>query len=97
LLVVDRGGDRIPPRERRGGSVRIASLTAREREVLALLASGLRDRQIANQLGVSENTVKTHARHLLAKLGASSRAHAVAIGFTLKLLQPIEIVHPEPR
>ena len=71
-------------------------LTGREREVLALLANGLRDRQIATRLGVSENTVRTHARHLLVKLGASSRAHAVAIGFSLKLLRPIEIVRPPP-
>ena len=62
--------------------------------MLALLASGLRDKQIAAQLGVSEHTVKTHARHLLTKLGASSRAHAVAIGFSLELLRPIEIGQP---
>jgi DNA-binding CsgD family transcriptional regulator len=97
LLAVERGGGRIPPRGQRGASVRVASLTAREREVLALVASGLRDWQIAMQLGVSENTVKTHARHLLAKLGASSRAHAVAIGFSLKLLRPIENLQPGPR
>ena len=71
-------------------------LTAREREVLDLLANGLRNSDIGAQLGVSENTVKTHTRHLLAKLGASSRAHAVAIGFSLKLLRPIEIVRPPP-
>ena len=72
-------------------------LTGREREVLALLANGLRDRQIATRLGVSENTVRTHARHLLVKLGASSRAHAVAIGFSLELLQPTEIEQRPPR
>ena len=72
-------------------------MTGREREVLALLANGLRDRQIATRLGVSENTVRTHARHLLVKLGASSRAHAVAIGFSLELLQPTEIEQRPPR
>jgi DNA-binding NarL/FixJ family response regulator len=64
------------------------TLTTRERQVLALLASGLRDRQIATQLGLSENTIKTHTRNLLAKLGAHSRAHAIAISFCLDLLQP---------
>ena len=72
-------------------------MTGREREVLALLANGLRDRQIATRLGVSENTVRTHAWHLLVKLGASSRAHAVAIGFSLELLQPTEIEQRPPR
>jgi DNA-binding NarL/FixJ family response regulator len=56
-------------------------LSLREIEVLQLLADGLVNREIARQLFVSEETVKSHVRHVLAKLEARSRAHAVAVGF----------------
>ena len=55
-------------------------LSHREREVLALLADGLGNKQIAARLDISVNTVKTHLEMLFDKLGASSRAEAVAIG-----------------
>lgn len=54
------------------------SLTPRERRVLDLVASGLSNRAIADELGVSEHTVKFHVRSLLDKLGAETRADAVA-------------------
>ncbi len=54
-------------------------LTAREIEVLALMADGLPNKAIAARLGISEHTVKFHVGSILAKLGASSRAEAVAI------------------
>ena len=55
--------------------------TARELEVLQLVADGLVNREIGQRLFLSEETVKSHVRHLLAKLQARSRAHAVAVGF----------------
>lgn len=61
-------------------------LTAREVEILRLIADGLQNRQIAEYLGLSEETVKTHIRHCLSKLPAHSRAHAVAIAFRQGLL-----------
>ncbi|MEV0075313.1 helix-turn-helix transcriptional regulator [Nocardia neocaledoniensis] len=53
-------------------------LSARERDVVELLAAGRANRQIARELGVSEATVKTHITHILRKLGAANRAEAVA-------------------
>jgi DNA-binding NarL/FixJ family response regulator len=55
--------------------------TAREVEVLQLVADGLVNREIGQRLFLSEETVKSHVRHLLSKLQARSRAHAVSVGF----------------
>ena len=60
--------------------------TAREIEVLQLVADGLVNREIGERLYLSEETVKSHVRHLLAKLQARSRAHAVAVGFRRGLI-----------
>jgi len=60
--------------------------TAREIEVLQLVSEGLVNREIGDRLFLSEETVKSHVRHLLAKLQARSRAHAVAVGFRRGLL-----------
>lgn len=61
-------------------------LTNRERQILALLADGLGNKQIATRLGISPNTVKTHLELLFEKLGVSSRAEAVATGVKRGLL-----------
>lgn len=57
------------------------SLSAREREVLALVAKGTSNREIAAELFISEATVKTHLTHVFGKLGAKDRAAAVAVAF----------------
>jgi len=63
-----------------------STLTARELEVLRMLADGGANKMIAWKLGVSEHTVKFHVASILAKLGASSRTEAVTIGIRKGLL-----------
>jgi DNA-binding NarL/FixJ family response regulator len=60
--------------------------SGRELEVLQLIADGLVNREIGGKLYLSEETVKSHVRHLLAKLQARSRAHAVAVGLRRGLI-----------
>ena len=64
----------------------IDPLTAREKEVLQLMAQGLANKQIALSLGISEHTVKFHLSSLYAKLGISSRTEAVKRGIELGLI-----------
>jgi NarL family two-component system response regulator LiaR len=61
-------------------------ITARELEILTLVACGLSNREIATQLFVSENTVKTHCARAFDKLGAARRTQAVQRGKELGLL-----------
>ncbi len=61
-------------------------ITARELEILSLVARGLSNREIATQLFVSENTVKTHCARAFDKLGAARRTQAVQRGKELGLL-----------
>lgn len=63
----------------RGGAE--AALTSRELEVLRLLAEGMPPKEIARELVISPKTVASHAQHVLAKLGAHSRAEAVALAY----------------
>ena len=62
------------------------ALTAREVDVLRLVARGLTNRDVAAELGIAEATVKTHLTRVLGKLGATSRTHAVARARELRLL-----------
>ncbi|WP_030216457.1 response regulator [Streptomyces sp. NRRL WC-3626] len=61
-------------------------LSAREREVLALVARGTSNKEIARELFISEATVKTHLTHVYAKLGVNDRAAAVAVGYDRGIL-----------
>ncbi len=64
----------------------IEALTAREQEVLQLMAQGLANKQIALSLGISDHTVKFHLSSLYSKLGSSSRTEAVKRGIELGLI-----------
>jgi DNA-binding NarL/FixJ family response regulator len=61
------------------GKDREEMLTAREREILQLLADGMSNNDVAQKLFISQETVKSHVRHILTKLEADTRTHAVAI------------------
>jgi DNA-binding NarL/FixJ family response regulator len=61
-------------------------LTPRELEILAMLADGLANREIASRLGVSDHTVKYHISSILDKLGAATRTEAVTLGLRLGLI-----------
>ena len=63
------------------------TLTAREVEVLRAVAGGNKNRDIANKLFISEETVKVHIKHIMEKLGASDRTQAVTIGVRRGIIQ----------
>jgi DNA-binding NarL/FixJ family response regulator len=82
------------PAQPGGGPARF-DLTARETEVLGLLARGDSNRQIARNLFISERTVAVHVSRILDKLGVRNRTEAATVGARLGLTQPSPHVRPE--
>jgi DNA-binding NarL/FixJ family response regulator len=76
VVIDDEIADGVLPQARAAVEL-IEPLTAREREVLHLLASGLTNKEIASRLGISDHTVKFHVNGILGKLGVDSRTEAV--------------------
>jgi ATP/maltotriose-dependent transcriptional regulator MalT len=76
VLSVPRAADETP----------MESLTTREHEVLALVADGLPNRDVAARLGISDHTVKFHLASIFGKLGVSTRTEAVQRGLRLGVI-----------
>jgi DNA-binding NarL/FixJ family response regulator len=77
--VIERFAATVPPPSADGGG--LEELTAREREVLVLLAQGLSNAEIAERLVITPGTVKTHVASVLAKLGVRDRTQAVVLAY----------------
>lgn len=92
LLDAVRGAQRADQGRIRG----FADLSEREREVLALIASGASSPEIAEQLYLSERTVKGHVSNIFAKLGARDRAAAIILAFEAGRVEPRGSVRPVP-
>ncbi|HEX8881206.1 MAG TPA: response regulator transcription factor [Candidatus Acidoferrum sp.] len=82
IRQVHAGKKRVPPQVAAKLAEHLSDedLTAREIEVLSQIAGGNRNRDIAEKLFITEETVKVHIKHIMDKLGASDRTQAVAIG-----------------
>jgi NarL family two-component system response regulator LiaR len=85
-VVVPAEVPALEPFARNTAQQQALGITARELEILTLVARGLSNREIATQLFVSENTVKTHCARAFDKLGAARRTQAVQRGKELGLL-----------
>jgi DNA-binding NarL/FixJ family response regulator len=89
IRAVHAGQKRIPPEVAAELAEHTAEddLTSREIDVLRLIATGNANKQIAGQLFISEETVKSHVTNILAKLGANDRTHAVTIGLKRGIIE----------
>ncbi len=89
IRAVHAGKKRISPEVAAQLADHVAddTLTAREIEVLRLIAAGDANKLIANQLSITEETVKSHVGNILSKLGASDRTHAVTIGLKRGIIE----------
>jgi DNA-binding NarL/FixJ family response regulator len=86
LVVVDERLSAGALRRRAAAEPLVEALTPREIEVLHLIGQGLSNRAIAERLAISEHTAKFHVNAILGKLGAQTRAEAVAVGVRSGLL-----------
>jgi DNA-binding NarL/FixJ family response regulator len=89
IRAVHAGQRRIPPEIAADLAQHAADddLTAREIDILRLIAAGNANKQIADQLSIGEATVKSHVTNILSKLGANDRTHAVTIGIKRGIIE----------
>lgn len=89
IRAVHAGRKRVPPEVAAELAMHTSEdqLTARELEILKLIAKGNANKEIAAQLSVREDTVKSHVGNILEKLGANDRTHAVTIGIKRGIIE----------
>jgi DNA-binding NarL/FixJ family response regulator len=89
IRAVHAGQKRIPPEvaARLAEHATEENLSSRELDVLRLIAAGNANKEIACQLSIAEETVKSHVTNILAKLGANDRTHAVMIGLKRGIIE----------
>ena len=89
VRAVHAGGKRIPPEvaAQLADHAGDEELSAREIEILRLIAGGNANKQIADQLSITEETVKGHVKNILAKLSANDRTHAVTISLKRGIIE----------
>jgi len=80
--------EELTRRPRRVDTARFDGLTGRERDVLRLVAQGYANAEIAEQLFISEATVKTHVSHVFAKLEVRDRSQAIVLAYESGLIEP---------
>jgi len=97
IYAAQRGDVPLDPRiapyqsrysEEYGDTSRYMPLTAREKEILQLLARGVTTNNLAQELDLSESTVKTHIRNIFTKLNVSTRTEAIAVAVRIGLVSP---------
>jgi DNA-binding NarL/FixJ family response regulator len=86
--LLDLRARTLPPVSTARRDAALAGITARELEVLKLVARGLSNLEIAQALDVAPSSVKTHVGHLLAKLGFNDRVHLVVFAYEHELVRP---------
>ncbi|GAA1775653.1 MULTISPECIES: response regulator [Leucobacter] len=84
--LLERFAEQRPPSDRH--ALRLADLTEREREILERIARGRSNTEIAAELFIAEQTVKTHVTRIFAKLGLRDRVQAVILAYDAGLVQP---------
>src|SRR6202162_4608785 len=89
IRAVHAGQKRIPPEvaAELAEHATEGDLTAREIDVLQLVAAGNANKEIAGRLSIAEDTVKSHVSNILSKLGANDRTHAVTIGLKRGIME----------
>ncbi|MDN7123208.1 response regulator transcription factor [Nocardioides sp. ChNu-153] len=91
-MVAIRAMERLRESTQRGADTDASALTPQQQRILALVGRGMTNREIADELFLSEKTVKNHITHLLARLGVKRRTQAALIAAQMRLTDP-----PPPR
>ncbi|MFD5627022.1 LuxR C-terminal-related transcriptional regulator [Streptomyces sp. NPDC127072] len=88
VVILENAPDGVPPPSGAAGAEATLTLSGREREILVMLASGREGAAIADELGISPLTVKTHIANMLTKIGVRQRGHLIAFAYETGIVVP---------